>query len=80
MENHASLAITKKRPWLFYNKIRRFPHKNDIDSDSIKHVLQEVVKDNLGVNSITSPKVLKRTQQKLNQNFSAFTSNHTATL
>ena len=52
----------------------------DIHSDSIKQLLQEVLKDNLDVSNITYPKVLKMTQQKLNQKLSAFTSNHTVKL
>ena len=44
----------------------------DIDSDSIKQLLQEAIKGNLDVNNITSSKVLKKTQQKLNKKLSAF--------
>ena len=52
----------------------------DIDSDSIKQLLQETIKGNLDVNNITSSEVLNVTQQKLNQKLSAFTYNHTAKL
>ena len=51
-----------------------------IDSDSIKHLLQEAAKGNLGFNNITYSEVLKMIQQKLNQQLSTFTSNHTAKL
>ena len=39
----------------------------DIDSDSIKQLLQETIKGNLDVNNVTSSEVLNVTQQKLNQ-------------
>ena len=39
----------------------------NIDSDSTTQLFQEAIKGNLDVNSITFSKVLKMTQQKLNQ-------------
>ena len=39
----------------------------NIDSDSTKQLFEEAIKGNLDVNSITFSKVLKMTQQKLNQ-------------
>ena len=51
-----------------------------IDSDSIKQLLQEATKGNSGFNNITYSEVLKMIQQKLNQQLSTFTSNHTAKL
>ena len=52
----------------------------DIDSGGIKQLLQDATKGDLDVNNITSSKVLKVTQQKLNQNLPIHTSNHTAKL
>ena len=39
----------------------------NIDSDSTTQLFQEAIKGNLDVNSITFSKVLKMTQEKLNQ-------------
>ena len=40
---------------------------NDVDSDSVNYLLQEAIKGNLDVNSITSSEVFKMAQQKVSQ-------------